>query len=282
MSRTAAAASPGRARGPHERYRIALGALAVIPADHVGLTRTLAHGHQPVRHRGLVRLVGQRQAQVSHSRSARRRTTLDGWRHRVTVLMVDTSTQFRAKESRLADSGSGGPTSQSSRTEVVSGEDWLALASRQAAQAAAQVTGHADSSTAVTVESRRNVAVKRIVVWLLFAAIFGLVPVFAIAIKEALSPHAFQIAAAVKNGDVFIVCAVLAAGALGELIAAASKGKSFFGAVLGGFVTLAAFASETRGSDQARPGSGTCSRQDRHIRRDTSGNPCHLLLGPSC
>lgn len=141
---------------------------------------------------------------------------------------------------------SEGPTSQSPRAaqaliEALASEQ----AARDAAQAAQQAVGQAGSSTEVKVESRRELATKRILVWLLFAAIFGLMPVFAVAIKEALSPDGFHIAGAVRNGDVFIVSAVLAAGALGELIAAASKGMNFWGAILAGFFTLAAFAGNT-------------------------------------
>jgi hypothetical protein len=129
-------------------------------------------------------------------------------------------------------------------------EDMVAsLASHQAAEAAVQAAGqhtvNVGSPTVVKLDSRRSIATKRILVWLLFAGIFGLMPIFAVAIKEALSPGGFHIIGAIRNGDVFIVSAVLAAGALGELIAAASKGMNFFGAILAGFFTLAVFAGNT-------------------------------------
>lgn len=145
----------------------------------------------------------------------------------------------------MSSSGSEGPTNLRSSSSLTPAEAALLVASLQAVQAAEQAAGRAGSSTEVRVEPRRNVATKRILVWLLFAAIFGLMPVFAVAIKEALSPDGFHIAGAVRNGDVFIVAAVLAAGVLGELIAAASKGMNFWGAILDGFFTLAAFAGNT-------------------------------------
>jgi hypothetical protein len=96
----------------------------------------------------------------------------------------------------------------------------------------------ADASAVIRVESRRVIAVKRLIVWLLFGAFFGLMPLFAVALKEMLSPGGYHIDSILKNGELFIVCAVLSAGAIGELLAAASRGLSFFVAVVAGFFAL--------------------------------------------
>ena len=107
--------------------------------------------------------------------------------------------------------------------------------------AAERVAGSAE----VRVESRRKVASKRLVVWLLFGAIFGLMPLFAVSIQEAFSKSGFDIDQLLKHGDLFIASAVLSAGAIGELLAAASRGMSFYLAVIAGFFCLAAFAGDT-------------------------------------
>lgn len=100
-------------------------------------------------------------------------------------------------------------------------------------------------SSDVKVESRRKNAAKRVLVWLLFGAIFGLMPLFAVTLKEVFSPTGFKIDELLKNGDLFIVSAVLAAGAIGELLAAASRGMSFYLAVISGFFCLITFAGDT-------------------------------------
>jgi hypothetical protein len=96
----------------------------------------------------------------------------------------------------------------------------------------------------VSVKSRREIVKKRIVVWLLFGAIFGLMPLFALALKEVLSPAGFSIDSILKNGDLFIISAVLSAGALGELLAAGSLSGGL-AVILSGFFCLACFAGNT-------------------------------------
>jgi hypothetical protein len=104
---------------------------------------------------------------------------------------------------------------------------------------------HAAGSADVRVESRRKVMIERVLVWLLFGAIFGLMPLFAVGIKEAFSKTGFNMDQLLQNGDLFIVSAVLSAGAIGELIAAAARGANFYLAVITGFFCLAAFAGDT-------------------------------------
>lgn len=100
-------------------------------------------------------------------------------------------------------------------------------------------------SSDVKVESRRKTTAKRVLVWLLFGAVFGLMPLFAVTIKEEFSPVGFNLDELLKNGDLFIVSAVLAAGAIGELLAAASRGMSFFLSIISGFFCLMTFAGDT-------------------------------------
>ena len=103
-----------------------------------------------------------------------------------------------------------------------------------------------DSPTTVIRTKRHKEAVRRVVVWLLFGAIFGLMPLFAVTLKESFSPDGFSMEELLKNGDLFIVSAVLAAGALGELLAAASRGAmNFYFAIFSGFSCLATFAGDT-------------------------------------
>jgi hypothetical protein len=97
----------------------------------------------------------------------------------------------------------------------------------------------------VKTESRGRLATKRILVWALFGAFFGLMPLFARMLQEIFSPVGFSIDELLMNGELFIVSAVLSAGALGELLAAASKGMGYFVAVLTGFFCLATFAANT-------------------------------------
>ena len=94
------------------------------------------------------------------------------------------------------------------------------------------------------VNSRRQVAGKRVLVWLLFGAIFGLFPLFAVALKEVLSPGGFHIDSILASGDLFIISAVLSAGALGELIAASSKELELM-VILAGFFCFVCFAGNT-------------------------------------
>lgn len=94
---------------------------------------------------------------------------------------------------------------------------------------------HTTVSEDLVVESRSMLATKRLIVWLLFGAVFGLMPLFAVALKEVFSSGGFHITNVLKNGDLFIVSAVLAAGAIGELLAATTRGLSSFIAVIAGF-----------------------------------------------
>jgi len=101
-----------------------------------------------------------------------------------------------------------------------------------------------EEKTQINVQSSRRVAAKRIVVWLLFSAIFGLLPLFAVMMKEIMSPAGFHITSVLASGDLFIVSAVISAGALGELIAAGTKEAELV-VIIAGFFCLAAFAGNT-------------------------------------
>ena len=70
-------------------------------------------------------------------------------------------------------------------------------------------------------------------------------PLLAVSLKEILSPTGFSIDDVLKHGDLFVVSAVLAAGALGELLAAVSRGPRFYLVVLAGFFGLLTFGADT-------------------------------------
>lgn len=110
-----------------------------------------------------------------------------------------------------------------------------------------EATEVSETESAVTkVESRRKAMAKRVLVWFLFGAIFGLMPLFAVALKQTFSVDGFDIDELLKDGELLIVSAVLSAGALGELIAAAARGgMDFFLTILGGFFCLITFAGDT-------------------------------------
>lgn len=97
----------------------------------------------------------------------------------------------------------------------------------------------------VVIESRHSIATKKITVWLLFGAVFSLTPLFALAMKELLGGD-YTFFGLLKHGDAFIVAAVLAAAAMGELLAAALRGGlNYFAAIVAGFFCLALFAGNT-------------------------------------
>jgi hypothetical protein len=95
-----------------------------------------------------------------------------------------------------------------------------------------------------TVKTRRELVAKRVTVWLLFGAIFGLMPLFAVTLKEIFSADGFSLDGILKGGDLFIISAVLSAGALGELLAVGRSGEEML-CIVGGFFCLVCFAGNT-------------------------------------
>ena len=92
------------------------------------------------------------------------------------------------------------------------------------------------------VTSRRKALITRLSVWLLFGVMLGLLPLIARVIKGAMSKDGLSITEVLGDGELFIVSAVIAAGAMGELFAGAFKECPSLLTVLAGFWTLSCFA----------------------------------------
>lgn len=99
------------------------------------------------------------------------------------------------------------------------------------------------------VASRRKVLIIRLSVWLSFGVIVGSLPLIASMIRDAMSRGGLSLTEVLKGGDLFVISAVVAAGALGELLAVAFAGG--FGEtprvlpVLAGCWTFLAFVGNT-------------------------------------
>jgi hypothetical protein len=70
---------------------------------------------------------------------------------------------------------------------------------------------------------------ERLAVWALFGMIFGLLPLIAVAIKGVMSPGGTSLDEILGGGEMFIVGAVTAAGAVGELFSALRTRRSTAG-----------------------------------------------------
>jgi len=69
-----------------------------------------------------------------------------------------------------------------------------------------------------TLSTRWTVAI-RLSVWLTFGVVFGLLPLLISLAKEGMSPDGLHLADVLGHGELMIVGAVIAAGALGEFVA---------------------------------------------------------------
>lgn len=85
----------------------------------------------------------------------------------------------------------------------------------------------------------------RLAVWLLFGVVLGLLPLIANGIKGVMSNQGFSLTEVLGGGELFIVSAVIAAGAIGELLVGTVRRRPPLLTVLAGFCTLAAFAANT-------------------------------------
>jgi hypothetical protein len=68
--------------------------------------------------------------------------------------------------------------------------------------------------------SRRSAILTRLLVWLIFGVVFGGLPFIAGGVIETFSPGGFSLNDLLGEGGLFIISAVMAAGALGELFVA--------------------------------------------------------------
>jgi hypothetical protein len=71
------------------------------------------------------------------------------------------------------------------------------------------------------ITSRRSTIAVRLSVWAGFGVIFGLLPLIVAALKTGMSHDGFRLTAILGHGELFIAGAVIAGGAIGELVAAA-------------------------------------------------------------
>lgn len=68
--------------------------------------------------------------------------------------------------------------------------------------------------------SRRPIITTRLLVWIIFGVLFGGLPLIADGVTEAFSPSGFDFNLLLIQGGLFIISAVMAAGAIGELFVA--------------------------------------------------------------
>jgi hypothetical protein len=63
----------------------------------------------------------------------------------------------------------------------------------------------------------------RMLTWLIFGVLFGLLPIIALTIKGALSPQGPSFDEILGRGDLFVISAAIAAGAIGEVLASPAR-----------------------------------------------------------
>jgi hypothetical protein len=103
-----------------------------------------------------------------------------------------------------------------------------------------------DEPVSKKVTVRRKVTV-RMVVWVLFGVICALLPFAAVSLKNVLSATPTTLDELLVGGELYVVSAVLAGGALGELIGAAYRRERSLVVVLAGFGCFATFAGNVMG-----------------------------------
>jgi hypothetical protein len=81
----------------------------------------------------------------------------------------------------------------------------------------------------------------------LFGVVFGLLPLIAVGFRELMTANQLSLHEILVDGELFVVSAVLSAGALGELLAAAYRGERNLTVVFSGFGCFAMFAANTMG-----------------------------------
>jgi hypothetical protein len=97
----------------------------------------------------------------------------------------------------------------------------------------------------VVIEEQRALVIDRVLVWLLFGVVFGLLPLIAVGLGDALTEGGFHLESVLAEGELFIISAVLCAAALGELLASAFRGGPSRLALVAGFSCLLTFAVNT-------------------------------------
>jgi hypothetical protein len=93
------------------------------------------------------------------------------------------------------------------------------------------------SSTANGEGTKHEAPRIRFLAWLLFGAILGLLPLYIQLFRNLIDLDHFDVGPVLKGGELFVVSSVLAAGALGEVIAAA-RHRTTITSLVSGFVCL--------------------------------------------
>lgn len=103
-------------------------------------------------------------------------------------------------------------------------------------------------------KSRKSIIAIRMCLWATFGVVFGLGPVIANSIKSGMSAHGLNLTEVLGHGELFIVGAVIAGSAVGELVAAflaqdfSAKATGFkVSAIFAGFGALLAVFANTAG-----------------------------------
>ncbi|WP_396910910.1 hypothetical protein [Mycolicibacterium sp.] len=111
-----------------------------------------------------------------------------------------------------------------------------------------------DISTETFPSSRRGAIAIRMTLWLGFGVIFGLAPVIVNSLRSGMSAEGLNLTHVLGNGELFIVGAVIAGSAIGELVAAfveqdfSSKPTTFkVFAIVAGVGTLLLLLANTAG-----------------------------------
>jgi hypothetical protein len=136
--------------------------------------------------------------------------------------------QSRSRNVGTPAQGHQRPTSQPPTLDPNSTDDAIGFGERRHEEDAAGAHEHKGDAEPVGARNgpgrRRSVEIAgRLVFWLVFGVIIGLLPIALLAIKDYMdAPHMISIETILGNGELFVVSAVVCAGAVGELLSVRS------------------------------------------------------------
>jgi hypothetical protein len=103
-----------------------------------------------------------------------------------------------------------------------------------------------DRTRATSNRTLLRIPFRRLFVWLLFSVVFGLFPIIAAEFKGLTASKGFNFGDALSTGELFVVSAVLSAGAMEELFSAESKEhRGGYLRITAGFCGLFCFCANT-------------------------------------